>query len=55
MKQRILSSLGLAVLAGVSLVTPAMAVVNINWTSIGNANNLADPSTGYGAVDHAYQ
>ncbi|MCX6877972.1 MAG: formylglycine-generating enzyme family protein [Verrucomicrobia bacterium] len=57
MKQRIITSIGLAVLAGVSLVTPALAVVSMSWTTwttIGNVNNLAD-STGYGAVDHAYK
>ena len=53
MKQRIFTSLGLAVLACVSLVTPASAVVSMSWTSIGNAGNTAD-TTGYGAVDHAY-
>jgi len=26
----------------------------MNWTSIGNSGNAADPSTSYGAVDHAY-
>ena len=26
----------------------------MSWTSIGNAGNTADPSTGYGSVDHAY-
>ena len=55
MKQRIISSLGLAVLAGVSLVTPAFAVVNIVYVPVGNANNAADSSTGNGAVDHVYQ
>ena len=30
------------------------AVVNMSWTSIGNVNNAADPSTGYGAVGYAY-
>ena len=53
MQQRVISSLGLAVLAGFSLVSPALAVT-MSWTSIGNANNVADPSTGYGSVNHAY-
>ena len=53
MKHSLISSLGLAVLAGISLVSPAMAVVNMNWTSIGNAGNAADTS-GYGAVSSAY-
>src|ERR1035437_8695779 len=43
-----------AALAAITLATPALAVVNINWTPIGNVNNSADPSTGYGAVNHAY-
>jgi len=49
-------SLGLVLVAGVSLVTPAMAVVNMVYVPIGDAGNTADPLTGslYGAVDHAY-
>ena len=54
MKHPITSSLGLAVLAGVTLVTPALAVVNIAWVPVGNAGNAADPSTGYGSVASAY-
>ncbi|MCX6878201.1 MAG: SUMF1/EgtB/PvdO family nonheme iron enzyme [Verrucomicrobia bacterium] len=54
MKQRIISSLGLSVLAGVSLVTPALAVVSIDYAFVGNVNNAAD-STGYGAVGYAYK
>ena len=54
MKQSLTSTFGLAVLAGISLVTPAFAVVSMSWTSIGDVNNAADPSTGYGSVDHAY-
>ena len=54
MKHTIASALGLAILAGISLVTPAMAVISISWTSIGNAGNPADPATGYGSVDHTY-
>ena len=53
-KQRIITSLGLAVLAGVSLVTPALAVVNIGYVPVGNPGNVAD-STGFGAVPYAYQ
>ena len=53
MKQRIISSIGLAVLVSVSLVTPALAVVSIDYAFVGNANNAADPLTGYGSVDHA--
>jgi formylglycine-generating enzyme required for sulfatase activity len=54
MKHPIITSLGLAVLAGASLVTPAYAVVNIGYVGVGNMNNAAD-STGYGAVGYAYQ
>ena len=53
MKHPVTSTLKLAVLAGISFVNPAMAVVNMSWTSIGNAGNAAD-TTGYGSVDHAY-
>ena len=51
------SSRNLAVLAGAAFVTPAFAVVNIDFASIGNAGNAADAATGslYGAVASAYQ
>ncbi len=42
MKQSITSTFGLAILAGISLVSPAFAVVSMSWTSIGNVNNAAD-------------
>ena len=45
-KNSLVSSLGLAVLAGITLISPASAVVSMSWTSIGNAGNAADPSTG---------
>ncbi len=50
-------SLRLAILAGLSLVTPALAVVTIDYVAVGNAGNAADNSTGslYGAVAYAYQ
>ena len=54
MKQRNIASLGLDVLAGISLVTPAMAVVNIGYVDVGNINNAAD-STGYGSVAYNYK
>jgi sulfatase modifying factor 1 len=52
-----ITSLSLAVLAGISLATPAFAVVNIDYVSVGNAGNAKDPATGslYGAVAYAYQ
>jgi hypothetical protein len=48
------SSLSLAVLAGITLVTPAFAIVTIDYVPVGNAGNAAD-TTGYGAVAYAYQ
>ena len=57
------STLGLAVLAGISLVTPAMAAFNMEYVSVGNVGNTADTADGnsgtagvqrYGSVDHAY-
>jgi len=33
---------------------PALAV-SINWTSVGNPNNLADPTTGWGSVASPYR
>jgi formylglycine-generating enzyme required for sulfatase activity len=51
---KIQNTLALAVSA--ALITSASATVTtIDWISIGNINNAADPLTGYGAVDHAYQ
>jgi formylglycine-generating enzyme required for sulfatase activity len=51
------SKLSLAILAGISLVTPSFAVINIDYVPVGNAGNAADNSTGslYGAVAYAYQ
>lgn len=56
MKLRTTNSLSLAVLAGIALTSPAFAVVNIEYVSVGNAGNAADPATGslYGAVAYAY-
>ncbi len=54
MKYNTRSFLGLAVLAGVSLVTPAFAGVNIGYVDVGNINNAAD-TTGYGAVAYNYK
>ena len=54
MKHTITTTFGLAVLAGIFLVSPAFAVVSMSWTSIGDVGNAPDSSTGYGAVDHAY-
>jgi hypothetical protein len=48
--------LGLAVLAGASLVTPALASLSIDYVNVGDAGNTADPATGslYGSVGYAY-
>jgi formylglycine-generating enzyme required for sulfatase activity len=53
MKNPLIPSLGLAVLANVLFVAPALAAVNIAWVPVGNAGNTAD-STGYGSVGYAY-
>jgi hypothetical protein len=52
MKLPIIRSFGPAVLAGISLVTPALAIVNIDSVLVGNINNANDAATGsvYGAV-----
>ena len=47
------STLSLAVLASICLVTPAFAAAMIEVV-LGNINN-ADEATGYGAVAYAYQ
>ena len=43
--------------AGISLATPAFAIVTIDYLTVGNAGNTADPATGslYGAVSYEYQ
>ena len=38
-----------AALATITLATPAFAVVNMNWTSIGNPGNASDTLAGYGS------
>jgi len=55
MKHSLILSLGLAVLASITLALPASATVNINWVTVGDVNNPNDPLTGYGSVDHAYK
>jgi formylglycine-generating enzyme required for sulfatase activity len=35
--------------------SPAFAVVTIDYVTVGNAGNAADPTTGYGAVAYTYQ
>jgi sulfatase modifying factor 1 len=51
--KRNLSSITCATIA--ALITSASATVTMDWVSIGDINNAADPLTGYGAVDHDYQ
>jgi hypothetical protein len=47
----------LAILAGISFVTPALAVINIDYATVGNVGNAADTTFdpgGYGAVGYVY-
>ena len=41
----------------VALTTPVFAVVNIDYVTVGNSGNAADPATGslYGAVAYEYK
>lgn len=41
--------------ATASLVTSASAIVTIDYVTVGNPGNAADPLTGYGAVGYSYQ
>jgi sulfatase modifying factor 1 len=41
--------------ANAVLISSASAYVTMDWVTVGNAGNTADPLTGYGAVDHVYQ
>jgi uncharacterized repeat protein (TIGR02543 family) len=54
MKLPIPTTTGLAILAGISLISQASAVLNIDYVTVGNAGNAND-STGYGAVAYNYQ
>jgi formylglycine-generating enzyme required for sulfatase activity len=57
MKRHIVPTFGLAILAGVALMTPAFSASNFAYVSIGNAGNADDAATGslYGAVAYAYK
>jgi sulfatase modifying factor 1 len=56
MKTNRVSPSGLALAAGIFLVTPAFAVVNIDFVPVGNAGNAADTvNPGYGAVAYDYK
>jgi sulfatase modifying factor 1 len=37
------------------LITSATASVTMDWVTVGNAGNAADPLTGFGAVGYSYQ
>ena len=50
MKNSLSSTLLLA-----ALILPSSATVTIDWVSVGNAGNAADPSTGFGAVAYEYK
>ncbi|MCX6867172.1 MAG: SUMF1/EgtB/PvdO family nonheme iron enzyme [Verrucomicrobia bacterium] len=52
MKNPLIPSLRLAVLAGVSFVPPARAAINIDYVSVGNPGNYG---SFYGVVRYAYQ
>jgi uncharacterized repeat protein (TIGR02543 family) len=43
-----------ASLSGLALATSAYATVAMEYVRVGNPDNAADPTTSYGAVDHAY-
>ena len=51
----LISTFILAVFVVASLVSPAFAVVNIVYVTVGNAGNAADTSTGFGAVATTYK
>ncbi len=53
MKNEFLNYIGLAVMAGITLITPALASVSISYVAVGNPGNAAD-TTGYGAVGYSY-
>jgi sulfatase modifying factor 1 len=55
MKHPLATTSGLAFLAGISLVCKTSASVTIDWVTVGNAGNAADPTTGYGAVNYEYR
>ena len=42
-------------LTAIVAVSSSLNAVTIDWVSVGDINNPADPATGYGAVDHIYQ
>ena len=55
MKKLFVSPIVVAFIAETSLATAAPAAVNIDFVTVGNAGNAADPKTGYGAVAYDYK
>ncbi len=64
MKNPNIAFLGLAALAAIFLITPASAVVSIDYVAVGNPGNAANPADGnanlggvqnFGAVSYSYQ
>jgi sulfatase modifying factor 1 len=45
----------LTIAAQLIVASCAVAAVNINWTTVGNPGNAADPLTTFGAVGYSYQ
>ena len=41
--------------ATAALITSASALVTMDWVTVGNTGNAADPLTGFGAVGYSYQ
>lgn len=50
-------ALGLAAALTAALLTssPAQAGITIDWATVGNAGNAADPTTGFGSVGYEYR
>jgi formylglycine-generating enzyme required for sulfatase activity len=48
--QKLLTSAAIA-----ALITSAYGSVTIDWVTVGNSGNAADPTTGYGAVGYEYK
>ena len=64
MKTTIISFLRLIALAGITIITPARATINMDYVSVGNPGNAADTADGdnntagvqrYGSVGYVYQ
>lgn len=55
MKSTFTKALVIAALTSICQITPAFSMVNIDYVTVGYANNLADPFNGRGAVAYAYK